>query len=441
MGHYVETEQGGDEPAVAARYALYALLIIFLANFLSYLDRQIVSALEKELRGAFGFSKAEFGATWTAFTIGYMVFAPVVGFLTGRFRRSHIFAVCVFLWSFATIWSGIAGTKLEFYAARFCIGIGEAGCLVIGPPLIADYFIRAQRGRALSVFFLGMPLGGTAGYIVAALVAKYVHWPHADDGSWRNAFYFAGLPGIGLAVFVWMLHDPRAGSATGGSSPESRTTFSSYLELFRNRTLMMIILAQAFAVIILVPLLHFGVHFLEVKHAMDKDEASLSLGGIALVAGGLGNFVSGILGDRLGKRMHGGYALLAAVGYTAGLPFLIVGFIATSKIVMLLSLTAGAFCYFLCMPAVNTQIANCVRALQRPMAFALAVFILHLLGDTFAPILFGSVSDRLAQQLGSEELGTQHTFVGFSMVMLAAGLCCFVAMNTAKRDEEAAHSA
>ena len=39
------------------RYAFFALGVIFFANFLSYLDRQIVSALENELRTAFRLSE------------------------------------------------------------------------------------------------------------------------------------------------------------------------------------------------------------------------------------------------------------------------------------------------------------------------------------------------------------------------------------------------
>ena len=138
-----------------------------------------------------------------------------------------------------------------------------------------------------------------------------------------------------------------------------------YLALLRNRTLLFIILAQAFAVIFLVPLLHYGVGFFESKHGMAKDQATLTLGIIALVAGGLGNTLSGIVGDRLARRTKGAYALLAAGGFAAGLPFLLVGFTSDARVLFLPALTLGAFCYFLCMPAVNTQIANSTPPAQR----------------------------------------------------------------------------
>jgi len=416
---------------VTKRYVGYALAVIFFANFLSYLDRQIVSALEQQLTDAFHLTEAEFGFLWTAFTLGYMFFAPVVGFVTDRYSRTRIFAVCVFLWSLATLGSGLAQTKTVLYATRFFIGIGEAGCLVIGPTLLSDYFAKEVRGRALSVFFLALPLGGTAGYVVTGLIVKWT-------GEWQNAFYFAGVPGFLVAALVWLLADPPRGAtekggadvpaATGHGHGQARVEgIRPYFDLLRNRTLLFIILAQAFAVIILVPLLHFGVKFFESKHAMTKVQATTTLGAIALVAGALGNTLSGITGDRLARRFKGAYALLAGVAFAAGLPFLIIGFTAQSKLILVPALTVGAFCYFLCMPAVNTQIANVVSARQRAMAYALAVFILHLLGDTTAPPVFGQVS----KMLGSRET----TFVLFSFSLLLASVCCFVASRFAARDE------
>ncbi len=402
------------------RAATYALAVIFFANFLSYLDRQIVSALESDLRPAFGMSKEQFGLLVTAFTLGYMVFAPIVGFLTDRRRRTRIFAVCIFLWSLATLGSGLAGytnSKALLYATRFFIGIGEAGCLVIGPTLISDYFPREVRGRALSVFFLALPLGGTGGYVVGGVVAQYL--------GWQKAFYIAGLPGFLVAALVWMMPEPPRGGSAGGE--DHIHGLRPYLDLLRNRTLIFIILAQAFAVIILAPLLHFGVEFFETEHGMSKSRAALTLGSVALVAGALGNSLSGVLGDRMARKVKGAYALLAGIAFAAGLPWLLLGFTSHRMAVVLPSLTLGAFFYFLCMPAVNTQIANCVSPRQRAMAFGLAVFILHLLGDMSAPPVFG----RVAEAIDS----TEKTFLIFSFTLLLASACCFLAARFARGDE------
>ena len=426
-------------------YLRYAIAVIFFANFLSYFDRQIVSVLEEELTKVFHMDKEEFGLLVSAFTIGYMVFAPIVGFMTDRYKRTRIFAVCIFIWSLATIGSGLAGfghppSKHVLYAMRFFIGIGEAGCLVIGPTLISDYFTREVRGRALSIFFLALPLGGAAGYIVGGFIAQHL--------GWERAFYFAGAPGFLACVLVWILTEPARGSseapaegaaaevgAHGAHGPGGGAKvkgFRPYLSLLKNRTLLFVIFAQAFAVIFLAPLMHFGVGYFQAKYTLDKAKASLMLGGIAIVAGALGNSLSGLIGDRLAKRIKGAYAKMAGFAFAIGLPWLLLGFLSEPKIVVLPALALGAFCYFLCMPAVNTQIANCVSPQQRAMAYGLAVFILHLLGDTSAPPIFGKIA---------ESIGTQKSFIIFSFTLLPASACCFIAARNAARDEARAAEA
>jgi predicted MFS family arabinose efflux permease len=405
-----------DRPTFSRSHLAFALGVICFANFLNYLDRQVVSALESEIRPAFAMSKPEFGTLWSAFTIGYMVFAPLVGYAAVRWRRNYIFAACVLVWSLATLGSGLADTKLELYISRFLIGVGEAGCLVIGPTLVVDLFSAGVRGRALSLFYLGMPLGGTAGYIVGGVVTEHF-------GGWRNAFIVAGIPGLLVAALILLLPEPPRIPAPVGTK---QSGLAPYRALLKNRTLMLIILAQAFAVMILVPLLHFGIAFFEQERGMSKVEATTYLGVIGLVGGVCGSVLAGLLGDRLAKRTRGAYALIAGCAYAIALPALLIGFTVRSPAGILASLLLGATCLFLCMPAVNTQIANVVRPDQRAMAYALAVFILHFLGDMAAPPAFGAA----AEWLGS----TGDTFVRFVGVLVLAASCCFVAARTAKHD-------
>src|SRR5262249_53584516 len=149
---------------------LWALAVICVANFFNYMDRMLVSALEKQLVADFRLENWEFGLLWSLFTIGYMACAIPIGYLADRYNRTLLFALCVAVWSAATIATGLATWKLVLYASRLFIGVGEAGCLVIGPALLSDYFSRAARGRALSTFYLGQPLGGTAGFVLVSVV-------------------------------------------------------------------------------------------------------------------------------------------------------------------------------------------------------------------------------------------------------------------------------
>ncbi len=430
---------------MSRRAAIYALGVIFVANFFNYIDRQLVSALEEPLTDAFRLSAKEFGLLWTLFTIGYMLCAMPIGLAADRWSRTRLFAVCIVVWSVATVASGMAQAKWILYVARIFIGVGEAGCLVIGPSLISDYFDKSVRGKALSVFYLGLPLGGTAAFIMAGALL---------DIGWRNLFYIAGVPGFLIAALIWTLREPRRGAGEG-SSPGATTVDDGavgghghggaragareYAALLKNRTLFLIIFAQTFAVIILIPLIHFGVEFFIDARGMGKKEARIALGLIALVAGALGNSLSGVIGDKLSKRgVKGAYALMAGVAFLAGWPCLLVGFYAHSRWVFIPAITLGCFFYFLCMPAVNTQIANVTRPAQRSTAWAMAVFVLHLFGDMLAPVIFGAVDDRFKVSYGVDS--RQHAFAIFSFSLLLAGACCLIGSRTARRDEERAAS-
>src|SRR5438034_279566 len=97
-----------EDRARIGRAALWALAVIFAANFLNYTDRQLVSTLEKPLIEELGLDTTEFGMLWTLFTVGYMLCAVPVGLLADRYSRTKIFAVCVVIWSLATLASGWA---------------------------------------------------------------------------------------------------------------------------------------------------------------------------------------------------------------------------------------------------------------------------------------------------------------------------------------------
>lgn len=417
-------------PLITRGIALGALGIIFAANFFSYLDRQLVSALEKELSGAHGLKAGQFGFLWTLFTIGYMVFAIPIGYLADRRHRPKILAVCIVVWSIATAASGFATDRWLLYVSRLLIGMGEAGCLIIGQALLADYFRPEVRGKALSVFHLAVPLGGTGAFIMAGALGKFV--------DWRTLFYIAAAPGILLGALILMLPDPpRGGHADAHGHGAKSGGMKEYLGLFRIPTLMLVIFAQAFAVFILVPLIHFGAKFFAEAFSQPEERVKIGVGILALAAGGLGTFLSGVIGDRLSRKVRGGYALQAGVSFLLALPCLLLGFRQNGIVPAMIFLGLGAFFIFMCMPAVNTQIANSAPPAQRAMAWSMAVFVLHLLGDTASPVAFGALVDARTAELGAVA-ARREAFTGFSFALVAAGVCCLLAARTAGRDAERA---
>jgi MFS family permease len=370
-------------------YAYYALFIISLANFFGYLDRLIVCAVLSGIKETLKLSDTKAGFLWTAFTLGYIVVAPLVGFLSDRSSRTRIFSVCIFIWSLATVGSGLANNFAQLVIARVLTGIGEAGCLIIGPSLISDYFPRLFRGRALAVFFLCMPLGGAAGYLVGSKIAAIY--------SWREAFFAVGTPGIAVSILIFFLADPPRGVMETHEAFPSIKNVKEYLGLLRIKPFVLIILAQAFFVFAIIPPIHFGGSFLE---RFEEAGRQITKGGsiIALVAGIIGSIASGFIGDKLARKIKGAYSIVASFGLLLGLLFIVGAFLSPINIIRIILAFFGFFSFFACMPAFNTQVANIVPASQRSMAFAITIFTMHLFGDMPSPTLFGYLSDTFGEK-------------------------------------------
>src|SRR5438093_10699314 len=105
-------ESASKTPLSGARTALFLLLAITLFN---YLDRQILAALEPDIRASFFASSAVNAMTKTgllgdALFVTYMISAPILGLLADRFSRSIIVGASVILGSRASGRSALAGT-------------------------------------------------------------------------------------------------------------------------------------------------------------------------------------------------------------------------------------------------------------------------------------------------------------------------------------------
>lgn len=414
----------GDEPKTSKHpstiYILYALFVIFLANLFNYMDRMLVSATLPYITDDLQLTGTQGGLLWTAFTIGYLLSAPLIGYLSDRYRRTGIFAFCVFLWSCATAVCGITQSFLQIFIARIFIGLGEAGCLIIGPVLIADYFPKFTRGRAMAFFAAGMPLGATLGFVLGGNLAEIT--------GWRLLFLIIGLSGVPIAILLNFLLEPARGTydiATlhnPAPNPQNRVP---YLQFLKNKTLLLLTLAFATSAFVYAPVIHFATSYFDRVKDYPKGLITAALVG-AMFAGVLGNMVGGYLGDKFSRRNKASYSIIAGVAFLLTTPLLILAAITTNPFIMLPAVITGFFFNFMIIPTINTQVANVTLPVYRAMAFSFLIFTMHILGDTISPPVFGLAYGK----------NPQAAYTLFPLILLISSLCCFVASKFAKKDIE-----
>ena len=146
--------------------AWVALVLLTGLNFVNYIDRSILFAVQELVKAEFVLSDKQVGFLTSAFFACYMIAAPLIAPLADRYPRKWIMAAGAVVWSVATLLSAITHNYDELLLRHLIVGIGEATFVVISPAFISDLFPENHRGRVLSIFYLAIPAGTALGYLV-----------------------------------------------------------------------------------------------------------------------------------------------------------------------------------------------------------------------------------------------------------------------------------
>ena len=404
--------------ALTGRWA--ALVLLLLINLFHYIDRQVLAAVEPQIRATFFAADnrnamAVTGVLGTAFLVSYMLAAPVFGWVADRFSRWIIIGSAVILWSLASGASGLAATFSVLLLARIFVGIGEGGYGPTGPSVLSDLFPLETRGRVLAVFCAAIPVGNALGYVIGGWVTEY--W------GWRWAFYAVTPPGVLLGILCFLQRDPRA-SHSHPIVQRRWPTKDDYFSLVRTPSYVINCVAQT-AVNFVVG----GVGFWIAAYLRFRglpESATKFFGIIIAIAGVTSTLLGGWLGDRLRQKYPGSYFLVSGVGATLAFPFFVAMLFTPFPAAWFL-LFATVFFVFLGAGPSYTALANVSLPRVRASAFALNLLFVHLLGDAAAFPIIGFIAGHTNMNVA---------FMVVSFVMLIAAAAWFYGIKYLARDTE-----
>src|SRR6266404_3530109 len=296
-----------------------ALLLLLGINLFNYIDRQILAALEPDIRASF-FAPGDVnamtktGLLGDAFFVTYMISAPILGLLADRFSRWIIVGSAVILWSLASGVSGLAATFAILFATRICVGIGEGGYGPAAPTILSDLFPIEIRGRIMAIFCAAIPVGSALGYVIGGLIGAHL--------GWRWAFYLVAPPGLLLGLLCFWQRDPRVtGRHLAQESPRRR--LADYLTLFRTRSYLINCVAITLMTFVTGGLGFWVPAYLRYRNQSPAFGMSI-FGGITVVAGLTSTLLGGIIADKLRARLPGSYFLVSGIGMVIACPIFVV---------------------------------------------------------------------------------------------------------------------
>jgi MFS family permease len=388
-----ERETGTPFSREQRRAAKTALAMLVAVNVMSQLDRQVMNVLIPPVQADLELSDAAAG--WLvgfAFAVCYSIAGFPLARLADRGNRRNLIALALTAWSAMTAFCGLARNFVELFIARIGVGIGEAGCAPAAQSLIGDYFPPDHRGRALSTYQLGVPIGILIGSVVGGTLSDYF--------DWRTVFFVFGLPGLGLALVTrFVLKEPVRGQSEahlGDSSESVVEPIGVVLRFFVERPAMRhILFASTLHTLVLGAQVTFNFTFLTRVHDLSGTQAGLVIGLLTGVFGTIGTYAGGWLGDRFGARDPRWYVWWLAIGAAASIPFSVAAYLApvTSVAVAALAISVvGSYMYAGASHAVAQSLA---KPRMRAMTAAIMLFSMNLIGYGLGPPVAGILSDAL----------------------------------------------
>ncbi len=367
-----------------------ALIVLTALNLLNYADRNVLFAVQPLVQDEFHLTNAQIGYLTSAFLGFYMIAAPFVGPLADRYSRKLIIVLGAIFWSGLTLLTAVTHTYTELLVRHTLVGIGEATFVTIAPTFVADLFSEEKRGRILGVFYLAIPVGSAAGYLLGGNLA-----PHY---GWRFPFYIAAAPGFLLALAVIFLKEPVRGQFDSVKDKAEPGTFLTTISgLARNPAFLASTLGMAAMTFSLGGIQVWMPKFLFSERHYTLAAANFTFGIIIVVDGIVAALAGGWLGDYLLPRMKSSYYLVSAASMLLGVPVMIVALFAKGPLMVPAIAVAAFFLLFNTAP-LNAAVINSVGAHIRATAIAVNIFVIHILGDVPSPTMMGWVADKRSLQ-------------------------------------------
>jgi MFS family permease len=307
-----------------------------------------------------------------------------------------------------TVSCGLTKNFTQLFIARMGVGAGEAGLTPPAYSIILDSFRPRHVGYAMSVYKLGVNVGGGLALVVGGLLYDYF----AGLGSivvpvfgelkpWQATIVCVGLPGLILSLMLLTIREPSRKSLAEGGGGEGlqlpiRTVAAFvwsrkrvYLTLFFGSSMMAMAGYGSAA---------WYPEFFVRTYGMSKSEAGTSYGTIILIAGSLGVMLGAWVASKLSDWGYtDGYVRAIFLSALLAIPLTISAPLAGDAQLTLLILFPATLMSSAYMGVMAVAIVTITPNQMRGQVTAVYIFVTNMLGMAVGTSILAAFTDFLYQ--------------------------------------------
>ncbi len=414
-------------PSAGAAY--WALAVIILATFMSFLDQVVFGMLAESIKRDFQLTDTQLGfLAGPATIICYFFVGIPLGRLADIYPRKLVLSASAAFVGVLVALSGIAQNFTQFVGSRVFLAAGGSAHAPSSYSLLTDAFPPRILTRAFALLQLGFIGGTTLGPIIGGqLVTASAGW----DGvtfmglsiyNWQLALIYLSVPTLIASLLFLTVKEPLR-LAPNQSAVQIPTDVGLGRKMI---TFMGFDAAKAihaggrvyypmFGALALSAIESFGIMFWRTPYLMrefgwDASQIGNLIGSVALVASLAGMLVGGIFVEWLAKRHRDANVRAAFVCYCGSTVVIITALLIPDPYWSTIAFGCGAFFAIAGAVPQNAAIQRVAPNDMRGQVTAFYLFMFTFFG-AMGSWFIGIVSDFVTQDLGQAILLTAITLM------------------------------
>ena len=180
---------------IAPRSLALVSATVMLGVIMAIIDATIVNVALDKIAGNLGASIDEVAWVATGYILSALIVMPLNGWLTAALGRKRFYAICVAIFTLASLLCGTATNIWQLVFYRIIQGFGGGALQPTAQAIMFESFPRDQRGKAMAIFGMAAMAGPAIGPLLGGYLVANYDWP---------LIFFINIP-LGVIAFLMTL--------------------------------------------------------------------------------------------------------------------------------------------------------------------------------------------------------------------------------------------
>ena len=146
------------------------------ATIMQALDTTIANVALPYMQGSLSASQDQINWVLTSYIVAAAIMTAPVGWITNRFGRKRIFAICSAGFTLASVLCGLAQNINQMVLFRLLQGVFGAALVPLSQATMLDYYTLQERPKAMSIWGMGVMMGPIMGPSLGAWLTETYSW-------------------------------------------------------------------------------------------------------------------------------------------------------------------------------------------------------------------------------------------------------------------------